>query len=118
MNSAVQGADMWGLPEAVWAALAGGVAGAGGLGGLWTYLSKKSGDDSATLRQWYTDLAERVRELETVTREQQAIITSQQSTIAELLNERAQLRHERDRLASEVHILSVQVAHLTASETL
>jgi hypothetical protein len=117
MTSAV-GSDMWGLPDSVWAALAGGVAGAGGLGGLWTYLAKKNGDDAATLRHWYTDLAARVRELETVTREQQAIITTQQATIAELLNERAQLRTERDRLAQEVHVLSVQVAHLTQSETM
>ena len=83
------------LGDGVIGAIVGAVAGAGGLGGLWGYITRRQTDDSTTLRQWYGDLAERVRMLE-------GTVITQSATIAELQKENAELRAENRILAAEV----------------
>jgi hypothetical protein len=79
-------------------AVVGAVAGAGGLGGLWGYITRRQTDDSSTLRQWYTDLATRVRSLEDT-------VNQQSATIARLQVENAELRAENRVLLADIERL-------------
>jgi hypothetical protein len=80
--------------------------GSGGVAGLWAYITKRGGDESAVLRLWYSELADRVKSLETIAR-------TQQETIMHLSAENAELKAEKKIWAAE---REVHAAHVTAQD--
>ena len=93
------------VSESILAAAFGTVFGAGGLGGLLTLLGKSRDSDAAAVRQYYTQITERMERLETT-------VTKLEAENAMLHLENAKLHAERITLRAEIDALRTRVEEL------